>query len=120
MITGIIDIGTNTFNLLIEDESGRVFYNDKIPVKLGKGGIHKNTIAADAFARGIKLNDDFAQPDNLAALLPAPIDNWLLGVSLLARFTPFAVGAMYTSDAGFFLSVILLGLFLTVRALVRR
>ena len=49
-----------------------------------------------------------------------PIDNWLLGVSLLARFTPFAVGAMYTSDAGFFLSVILLGLFLTVRALVRR
>jgi hypothetical protein len=30
------------------------------------------------------------------------------------------VGAVYTSDAGFFLSVILLGLFLTVRALVRR
>ncbi len=29
-------------------------------------------------------------------------------------------GPMYTSDAGFFLSVILLGLFLTVRALVRR
>ena len=58
--------------------------------------------------------------DAWAALLPAPIDNWLLGVSLLARFTPFAVGAMYTSDAGFFLSVILLGLFLTVRALVRR
>ena len=25
----------------------------------------------DAFARGIKLNDDFAQPENLAALLPA-------------------------------------------------
>lgn len=25
----------------------------------------------EAFARGIKLNDDFAQPDNLAALLPA-------------------------------------------------
>lgn len=58
--------------------------------------------------------------DSLAALLPAPIDNWLLGMSLLARFTPFAAGAMYTSDAGFFLSVILLGLFLTVRALVRR
>jgi len=58
--------------------------------------------------------------DSLAALLPPPIDNWFLGVSLLARFTPFALGAMYTSDAGFFLSVILLGLFLTVRALVRR
>lgn len=58
--------------------------------------------------------------DSLAALLPPPIDNWFIGLSLMARFTPFAVGAIYTSDAGFFLSVILLGLFLTVRALVRR
>lgn len=58
--------------------------------------------------------------DPLAALLPAPIDNWFIGLSLLARFTPFAVGAVYTSDAGFFVSVTLLGLFLTVRALVRR
>jgi ABC-2 type transport system permease protein len=58
--------------------------------------------------------------DSLASLLPPPIDNWFLGVSLLARFTPFAVGAMYTSDLGFFLALILLGLFLTVRALARR
>jgi ABC-2 type transport system permease protein len=58
--------------------------------------------------------------DGLASLLPAPVDNWLLGLSLLARFTPFAVGAFYTSDFGFFLTVILLGLFLTVRALARR
>ena len=55
-----------------------------------------------------------------AALLPSPIDNWVLGLSLLARFTPFAVGAMYASDFGFFLAVILLGLFLAVRALARR
>jgi len=53
MTTGIIDIGTNTFNLLIEDENGRIFYNDKIPVKLGKGGIDKNIIAPDAFERGL-------------------------------------------------------------------
>ena len=58
--------------------------------------------------------------DSLAALLPPPIDNWFLGLSLLARFTPFAVGAMYISDFGFFLALILLGLFLTVRALARR
>ena len=55
-----------------------------------------------------------------AALLPSPVDNWVLGLSLQARFTPFAVGAMYASDFGFFLTVILLGLFLTVRALARR
>jgi ABC-2 type transport system permease protein len=57
--------------------------------------------------------------DTLAALLPQPFENWLLGLSLLAHFTPFAVGAMYVSDFGFFLSVVLLGLFLTVRALAR-
>jgi ABC-2 type transport system permease protein len=57
--------------------------------------------------------------DTLASLLPQPFENWLLGLSLLAHFTPFAVGAMYTSDFGFFLSVVLLGLYLTVRALAR-
>jgi ABC-2 type transport system permease protein len=57
--------------------------------------------------------------DTLAALLPQPFENWLLGLSLLAHFTPFAVGAMYVSDFGFFLSVVLLGLFLSVRALAR-
>jgi gliding motility-associated transport system permease protein len=58
--------------------------------------------------------------DPLTALLPAPVDQWFSGLSLLGRFTPFAVGAMYTSDVGFFLSLTLLGLFLTVRALARR
>jgi ABC-2 type transport system permease protein len=58
--------------------------------------------------------------DAWAALLPAPVDNWVLGLSLLARFTPFAAGAMYASDFGFFVAVTLLGLFLTVRALARR
>ena len=58
--------------------------------------------------------------DTLASLLPQPFENWMLGLSLLAHFTPFAVGAMYLSDLGFFLSVIVLGQFLTVRALARR
>jgi ABC-2 type transport system permease protein len=58
--------------------------------------------------------------DAWAALLPDPVDNWVLGLSLLARFTPFAVGSMYASDFGFFLVLILLGLFLAVRALARR
>ncbi|HJQ55877.1 MAG TPA: ABC transporter permease subunit [Vineibacter sp.] len=58
--------------------------------------------------------------DSLAALLPAPVDNWFIGLSLLARFNPFAIGVMYTSDFGFFFAVALLGLFLAVRALARR
>jgi gliding motility-associated transport system permease protein len=58
--------------------------------------------------------------DALGSLLPYPFDNMVMSVSLLAHFTPFATGAMYVSDVGFFVSLILLGLFLGVRALVRR
>lgn len=58
--------------------------------------------------------------DSVASLLPDPFDSFLISLSLLAHFTPLATGAMYTSDFGFFLSVTLLGLFLTVRALARR
>jgi ABC-2 type transport system permease protein len=58
--------------------------------------------------------------DTLGSLLPYPFDNMVLSVSLLAHFTPFATGAIYLSDMGFFVSLILLGLFLSVRALARR
>ena len=58
--------------------------------------------------------------DTLGSLLPYPFDNMVQSVSLLAHFTPFATGAMYLSDVGFFVSLILLGLFLSVRALARR
>jgi ABC-2 type transport system permease protein len=58
--------------------------------------------------------------DTLGSLLPYPFDNMVLSVSLLAHFTPFATGAIYLSDVGFFVSLVLLGLFLSVRALTRR
>jgi ABC-2 type transport system permease protein len=58
--------------------------------------------------------------DGLAAFAPSGLENWLLGCSLLARFTPFATGALYLSDFGFFLVATLLGLFLCVRSLARR
>ncbi len=54
---GIIDLGTNTFNLLLAevvDESYSIFYKTKIAVKLGEGGITKGFIADDAFQRGIE------------------------------------------------------------------
>jgi ABC-2 type transport system permease protein len=58
--------------------------------------------------------------DTLAAMLPDALERWLIGVSLLARLTPFAAGAMYLSDLGFFVSTTLLGLFLATRSLARR
>jgi ABC-2 type transport system permease protein len=58
--------------------------------------------------------------DTLAAMMPEGLERVLISVSLLARFTPFATGAMYTSDFGFFVSCTLLALFLAMRALARR
>lgn len=58
--------------------------------------------------------------DSLGSLLPDPYDAVVVNLSLLAHFTPFATGALYLSDFGFFTTLILLGLLLSVRALARR
>jgi exopolyphosphatase / guanosine-5'-triphosphate,3'-diphosphate pyrophosphatase len=56
MRVAIIDLGTNTFNLLIaETENGKlkILFSDRLPVRLGRGGIKNNIIQPDAFERGI-------------------------------------------------------------------
>jgi exopolyphosphatase/guanosine-5'-triphosphate,3'-diphosphate pyrophosphatase len=57
MRIAVVDLGTNTFNLLIVETSGnnsyKIVFNNKLPVKLGEGGINKNEITKDAFQRGI-------------------------------------------------------------------
>jgi ABC-2 type transport system permease protein len=58
--------------------------------------------------------------DSLAAMMPEGLERVLISLSLLAHFTPFATGALYTSDLGFFVSSTLLALFLAMRALARR
>lgn len=58
--------------------------------------------------------------DSMAAMMPEGLERVLISLSLLARFTPFVTGAMYTSDFGFFISSTLLALFLAMRALARR
>jgi exopolyphosphatase/guanosine-5'-triphosphate,3'-diphosphate pyrophosphatase len=54
----IIDIGTNTFKLMIvrvhENKDFVVIHKDKIPVKLGEGGINNQVISHTPFLRGIK------------------------------------------------------------------
>lgn len=54
MRVAVIDLGTNTFNLLIADvgENGfRIIHNSKEGVALGMGGIHKGFISEDAIDR---------------------------------------------------------------------
>lgn len=57
MKLAIIDIGTNTFKLMIarvQDGNFLVINKEKIPVKLGEGGISNNVIAHNPFQRGLK------------------------------------------------------------------
>ncbi len=62
MRKAVIDLGTNTFNLLIADVSEsdfRVLHTEKEGVALGLGGINENTISADAFERGVHAMEYF-------------------------------------------------------------
>lgn len=58
MRIAIIDMGTNTFNLLVVEVSDETHYlalhNSKCFVKLGEGGIDKKFIAPEAWERGLK------------------------------------------------------------------
>jgi len=58
--------------------------------------------------------------DYLGWLLPDPFNALVVNLSLLVHFRPFATGSLFFSDAGYFLSVTLLGLFISVRALAWR
>ena len=53
----VIDLGTNTCNLLIAEHSKReyrVLFQGKEIVKMGKGGIHKNLIHEDGIQRAVQ------------------------------------------------------------------
>jgi exopolyphosphatase/guanosine-5'-triphosphate,3'-diphosphate pyrophosphatase len=57
MRKAVIDLGTNTFNLLIADvnsEGFSIVHSEKEGVALGMGGINENIISPDAFERGMK------------------------------------------------------------------
>lgn len=55
-LKAVIDLGTNTFHLLIANiESGKpeIVFKKQIPVKLGEGGINTGYIADAAYTRGL-------------------------------------------------------------------
>jgi ABC-2 type transport system permease protein len=58
--------------------------------------------------------------DEYGHLLPDPFDSLVTNMSLSVHFKPFATGSMYLTDVAFFLSGIMLSLFLSVRALAWR
>jgi len=63
MRAAVIDLGTNTFHLIIADLSDRVnvVYKTNSPVKLGEGKINENIIIPEAFERGLQTLISFAE-----------------------------------------------------------
>ncbi len=56
MRLAVIDLGTNTFNLLVAEKKHdkvKILFNEKEPVKLGEGGINSGIIKNQAYKRGI-------------------------------------------------------------------
>lgn len=82
MRIAILDLGTNTFHLLISEVVGDKFrhiYKSKTAVKLGEGAIHRDQIAPKPFQRGIntliqyKLVIDEYKPDKVFAFATAAV-----------------------------------------------
>lgn len=62
MRAAVIDLGTNTFHLIIADLSGKkpeIVYKTTVPVLLGQGRINENMIIPEAFERGIRTLREF-------------------------------------------------------------
>jgi exopolyphosphatase/guanosine-5'-triphosphate,3'-diphosphate pyrophosphatase len=59
---GIVDCGTNTFNLLIGKLVGdqwELLFSNKMPVKIGSGGFESQQIMPDRMARGLDVVDHY-------------------------------------------------------------
>ncbi len=80
-----IDLGTNTFNLLVADADANNYkevFRDKRAVKLGHGGITKRKISDEAIERGI-----LAIKDYIAVIAPLGIDKILAVATSAIRST---------------------------------
>lgn len=64
MTAAVIDLGTNTFHLLIAKitaDAIQIIYKTNIPVKLGEGRINENIIIPAAYERGLLALESFYQ-----------------------------------------------------------
>jgi len=63
MKVAVIDLGTNTFHLIIAQITASavdIIYKTNLPVKLGEGRINDNVIIQPAFERGLLALEEFA------------------------------------------------------------
>jgi exopolyphosphatase / guanosine-5'-triphosphate,3'-diphosphate pyrophosphatase len=60
----VIDLGTNTFHLLVAEISGKnfdVLFKEKISVKIGQGGINQGVITEEGIVRALSALKEFHQ-----------------------------------------------------------
>ncbi len=78
----IIDMGTNTFHLMLATISPGGFtidYREKVPVKIGVGGINQGYITPEGMERAVNAMKDFSK-----TIRKARIENvWAFGTSAL-------------------------------------
>lgn len=64
MKAAVIDLGTNTFHLIIAELSAgesKILFKTNVPVRLGQGRINDHLIIPEAFERGISTLNEFKQ-----------------------------------------------------------
>ena len=87
-------------------------------VGLLMSSLTENQVVAAAGSLGVLLMLWFA--DSVAYMLPQPLEAVVVNLSLIGHFRPMATGSVFLSDAGYFLSVAMLALFLATRRLAER
>ena len=92
MRVAIIDLGTNTFHLMlaeVSDTSHSIFYRERIPVKVGERGINKGEITPEAMQRALEALRAFQgtieknQVEKIFGTATSAIRNASNGVSLV-------------------------------------
>lgn len=89
-----------------------------VAVGVAMSTVTENQVVAAAGSLGIFLMLWFA--DAVAYLLPQPLEGLAIGLSLIGHFKPLASGSVFLSDAGYFVTLALLALFLATRRLAER
>ena len=78
----------------------------------------ENQVVAATCSLGACLMLWFA--DSAAYMVPAPLDAVAINLSLIGHFTTFVSGSLFLSDAGYYLTLSLLALFLATRVVTDR
>ena len=89
-----------------------------VSIGIFMSSLTENQVVAAAFTLGTALMLWYA--DSVSGMLPAPFDSLALNLSLIGHFHSMATGSVFLSDIGYFVTMTLLALFLTVRRLEAR